>query len=131
MSNMPQSDELDALSLKGRSGFTRIIYATRYSLAGLRAAFQGEAAFRQLLLLNAVLLPLACVVDVTHSERVLLMLVPMLALVVELLNSAIESTVDRISLSIHPLSKQAKDMGSAAQLIALILIALTWGLILL
>ncbi len=131
MSNMPQSDELDALSLKGRSGLIRIIYATRYSLAGLRAAFQGEAAFRQLLLLNAVLLPLACVVDVTRSERVLLMLVPMLALVVELLNSAIESTVDRISLSIHPLSKQAKDMGSAAQLIALILIALTWGLILL
>lgn len=70
MSNMPQSDELDALSLKGRSGFIRIIYATRYSLAGLRAAFQGEAAFRQLLLLNAVLLPLACVVDVTHSVPV-------------------------------------------------------------
>ncbi|MDP3978283.1 MAG: diacylglycerol kinase [Pseudomonas sp.] len=131
MSNKPQNDELDALSLKGRSGFTRILYATGYSLAGLRAAFHGEAAFRQLLLLNAVLLPLACLVDATPSERVLLILVPMLALVVELLNSAIESTVDRISLSIHPLSKQAKDMGSAAQLIALILIALTWGLILL
>ncbi|MDR7023504.1 MAG: diacylglycerol kinase [Pseudomonas sp.] len=131
MSNKPYNDELDALSLKGRSGFTRILYATGYSLAGLRAAFQGEAAFRQLVLLNAVLMPLACVVDVTRSERVLLMLVPMLALVVELLNSAIEATVDRISLTIHPLSKQAKDMGSAAQLIALIMITLTWGFILL
>lgn len=131
MSNKPQSDEFGALSFKGRSGFKRIINATRYSLAGLQAAFQGEAAFRQLLLLNALLLPLACLVDATPSERVLLILVPMLALVVELLNSAIESTVDRISLSIHPLSKQAKDMGSAAQLIALILIAITWGLILL
>jgi len=56
--------------------------------------------------------------------------VPLLSLIVELLNSAIEATVDRISLSIHPLSKQAKDMGSAAQFIALLLIGLTWGLIL-
>ena len=97
---------------------------------GLQAAYRGEAAFRQLLLLNGLLLPLACWVDVTRSERVLLMIVPLLSLIVELLNSAIEATVDRISLSIHPLSKQAKDMGSAAQFIALLLIGLTWGLIL-
>lgn len=130
MNNTPKH-KLNALSLKGRSGLTRLLNAVGYSLAGLQAAFRGEAAFRQLLIMNAVLLPLACLVDATPGERVLLILVPALALVVELLNSAIEATVDRISLSIHPLSKQAKDMGSAAQFIMLILIALTWGLILL
>jgi diacylglycerol kinase (ATP) len=124
-------DTTDALTLKGRSGLARIWHATGYSLAGLQAAYRGEAAFRQLLLLNGLLLPLACLVDVSRAERTLLILVPLLALVVELLNSAIEATVDRISLSLHPLSKQAKDMGSAAQLIALNMIGLTWGMLLL
>ncbi len=131
MSSKPTAETHDALSLKGRTGLRRILDAGSYSLMGLQAAYRGEAAFRQLLLLNVVLLPLACLVEVTRSERVLLMLVPLLSLIVELLNSAIEATVDRISLSLHPLSKQAKDMGSAAQFIALLLIGLTWGLILL
>lgn len=128
---MSKAPDLDALSFKGRSGLTRILNATGYSLAGLRAAYRGEAAFRQLVWLNLVLLPLACLLDVSRVERVLLMLTPLLALVVELLNSAIEAVVDRISLNLHPLSKQAKDMGSAAQLLALLIIALTWALILL
>jgi diacylglycerol kinase (ATP) len=128
---MSDAPDLDALSFKGRRGLMRIVNATGYSLAGLRAAYQGEAAFRQLVLLNLVLLPFACLLDVSRVERALLMLVPLLALVVELLNSAIEAVVDRISLNLHPLSKQAKDMGSAAQLIALLMIALTWGSILL
>lgn len=123
--------EPDALSLKGRAGFARILHAAGYSLAGLQAAYRGEAAFRQLLLLNLVLIPIACLADVTRSERALLIMMPLLALIVELLNSAIEAAVDRISLVIHPLSKQAKDMGSAAQLLAMILIAVTWGVILL
>lgn len=123
--------EPDALSLKGRAGFARILHAAGYSLAGLQAAYRGEAAFRQLLLLNLVLIPIACLADVTRSERALLIMMPLLALIVELLNSAIEAAVDRISLAIHPLSKQAKDMGSAAQLLAMILIAVTWGVILL
>lgn len=123
--------EPDALTLKGRAGFARILHATGYSLAGLQAAYRGEAAFRQLLLLNLVLLPVACMVDVTRSERALLVITPLLALIIELLNSAIEAAIDRISLAIHPLSKQAKDMGSAAQLLAIILIAVTWGMILL
>lgn len=84
-----------------------------------------------MLWLNLLLLPLACLVDVGRTERALLMLVPLLALVVELLNSAIEAVVDRISLNLHPLSKQAKDMGSAAQMVALLMIALTWAIILL
>ena len=128
---MSEAPDLDALSFKGRSGLTRILNATGYSLAGLRAAYRGEAAFRQLVWLNLVLLPLACLLDVSRVERVLLMLTRLLALVVELLNSAIEAVVDRISLNLHPLSKQAKDMGSAAQLLALLIIALTWALILL
>lgn len=128
---MSEIPDMDALSFKGRRGMTRILNATGYSLAGLRAAYQGEAAFRQLVWLNLVLLPVACLIDVSRVERVLLMLTPLLALVVELLNSAIEAVVDRISLNLHPLSKQAKDMGSAAQLLALLIIALTWALILL
>lgn len=128
---MSEIPDMDALSFKGRRGMTRILNATGYSLAGLRAAYQGEAAFRQLVWLNLVLLPVACLLDVSRVERVLLMLTPLLALVVELLNSAIEAVVDRISLNLHPLSKQAKDMGSAAQLLALLIIALTWVLILL
>ncbi|MEK8079181.1 diacylglycerol kinase [Pseudomonas sp. XK-1] len=131
MSDHALHKDQDAQSLKGRRGLVRILHAAGYSLAGLRAAYCGEAAFRQLLLLNGLLLPLACWLDVTRSERALLMLVPLLGLVVELLNSAIEATVDRISLSLHPLSKQAKDMGSAAQFVALAMIALTWALILL
>ncbi|MGP0170813.1 diacylglycerol kinase [Pseudomonas sp. NCHU5208] len=128
---MNPSPQLDALDLKGRRGLRRILDASGYSLAGLRAAYTGEAAFRQLVWLNLLLLPLACLVDVSRAERALLILVPMLALVVELLNSAIEAVVDRISLSLHPLSKQAKDMGSAAQMVALLMIALTWAIILL
>lgn len=128
---MNPSSPLDALDLKGRRGLRRILDASGYSLAGLRAAYTGEAAFRQLVWLNLLLLPVACLVDVSRAERALLILVPMLALVVELLNSAIEAVVDRISLSLHPLSKQAKDMGSAAQMVALLMIALTWAIVLL
>jgi len=127
----PSHEEPNALAFKGHRGLMRVINATGYSLAGLRAAYQGEAAFRQLLWLNLALLPTACLLDVSPVERALLMLTPLLALLVELLNSAIEATIDRISLSLHPLSKQAKDMGSAAQLMALCMVTLTWCLLLL
>lgn len=116
---------------KGQTGLKRILNATGYSLDGLRAAFKGEAAFRQLVLLNAVLIPLAFVVQVSASERALLIAVCLLALIVELFNSAVEAAIDRISLERHPLSKNAKDMGSAAQFIALSIIAVVWGLVLL
>ena len=87
--------------------------------------------FRQLVLLNLLLIPLAFLFDVSRVERAVLIAVVFLGLIVELLNSAIEATVDRISLELHPLSKQAKDMGSAAQLLALLLILLVWLTILL
>ncbi|TBU89273.1 diacylglycerol kinase [Stutzerimonas kirkiae] len=121
----------DASGLKGRRGVVRILRAFGYSLAGLRAAFFGEAAFRQLLLLNLLLLPVAFLLDVSRAERALLVLVLLLTLAIELLNSAIEAVVDRVSLELHPLSKRAKDMGSAAQLVGLLMVALVWGCILL
>lgn len=117
--------------MKGRSGLARIWHASGYSMAGLKAAYGGEAAFRQLVLLNLILIPVALLLDVSRVERAVLVGVVFLALIIELLNSAIEATVDRISLELHPLSKQAKDMGSAAQLLALCLIGLVWAVILL
>jgi diacylglycerol kinase (ATP) len=116
---------------KGHTGLQRILNAGGYSMAGLRAAFTGEAAFRQLVLLNVLLIPLSFLFSVSRVERALLIAVCLLALIVELLNSAIEAAIDRISLELHPLSKNAKDMGSAAQFIALSLIASVWAVILL
>lgn len=125
------SDLLDSQALKGQRGLRRILNATGYSFAGLKAAFVGEAAFRQLVMLNLLLIPVACLLDVSRAERALLIAVMLLAPLVELLNSAIEATVDRISLELHPLSKRAKDMGSAAQMLALVLISAVWATILL
>lgn len=121
----------NASELKGRTGIRRIFQAAGYSWAGLKAAFFGEAAFRQLLLLSVLLIPVALCLDVSRVERAMLILVCLLSLIVELINSAIEATVDRISLELHPLSKQAKDLGSAAQFVAMSIIAVTWALILL
>lgn len=116
---------------KGQTGVRRIINATGYSWAGLRAAFIGEAAFRQLLVLNAVLITLSFFVNVSRGERAVLIAVCLLSLIVELFNSAIEAAIDRISLEQHPLSKNAKDMGSAAQMLAMTMIAVVWAVILL
>ncbi len=124
------SDAEDALQLKSRGGVIRVFKAAGYSLSGLRAAFTHEAAFRQLLLLAVMLIPLAFWLPVSGVERALMVGVVLLALIVELLNSAIEAVVDRISLELHPLSKRAKDLGSAAQMLALLLITSVWSLIL-
>ena len=112
---------------KGTSGLQRILNATSYSLAGFKAAFQNEAAFRQIILINSLLIPLSFFMPVSHVEQVLMIVVCLLAIIVELINSAIEAVVDRVSMAQHPLSKNAKDMGSAAQFVALAIIALTWG----
>ena len=77
-----------------------------------------------------MLIPLAFTFEVSRIERVLLVIVPLLTLVIELVNSAIEATIDRISYELHPLSKNAKDMGSAAQLLSLVIVAVTWVMIL-
>lgn len=115
---------------KGTSGTQRIFNATRYSMAGFKTAFQNEAAFRQILLINLILIPLSFWMPVSRVEQALMVAVCLLALIIELINSAIEAVVDRISIERHELSKNAKDMSSAAQFVALSLIALTWGIIL-
>lgn len=112
---------------KGRTGIERIVYAFRYSVDGLVAAFKGESAFRQEVVLGILLVPLALWLAKTEVHLVLMVGSLLLVLIVELLNSAIEATVDRISFEHNLLSKRAKDMGSAAVLLALTLTALVWG----
>ena len=116
---------------KGKNGIKRILNATGYSLAGFKAAFSHEAAFRQILIINLVLIPTSFFVHVSALEQALMVAVCLLAIIVELFNSAIEAVVDRISLEIHQLSKNAKDMGSAAQFVSLGIIFSTWMIILL
>ncbi len=110
-------------------GLRRIWLATHYSLQGIKAAFNSEAAFRQEIALCVVLIPAAFWLGTTAAERVLLIGVCLLVLVIELLNSAIEAAIDRIGEERHPLSGYAKDMGSAAVFIGLLIACLTWGLI--
>ena len=112
------------------SGLTRIAKALLNSLNGIASAYRSEAAFRQEVWLAAVLLPLAIVIGQSTTDRLLLMGSVMLVLIVELLNSAIEATVDRISVEWHELSRHAKDVGSAAVLLALINLLIVWGSIL-
>ncbi len=115
---------------KQRRGIARVAAAMRNSIAGLREAWRGEAAFRQELALCAVLAPIALWLPVTRIESLALVGVLGLLLVVELLNSAIEAVVDRVGLDPHPLSKRAKDLGSAAVFVALALVGLTWAVVL-
>lgn len=112
---------------KGRSGIDRIVHAFGYSMAGLAAAFRGESAFRQEVVLGIILVPLALWLANDSLQLVLMIGTLLIVLIVELLNSAIEATVDRISFEHHLLSKRAKDMGSAAVLLALLLVGLVWG----
>ena len=111
-------------------GLMRIIRATGYSLAGLKAAFQSEAAFRQEVVMTAVLTPLAFFVGRSPVEISLLIGSLLLVLIVELVNSAIETLVDRVGFELHDLSGRAKDMGSAAVMLSLCFMGLVWGLIL-
>jgi diacylglycerol kinase (ATP) len=117
------------LSKPGATGLTRIINAFGYSMLGIRAAFKHEAAFRQELLLAVILIPLAFFITQDVIKLALLITSPILVLVVEILNSAIEAIVDRFGGEHHELSGRAKDMGSAAVLFSLIIVAVIWGLI--
>ncbi len=111
---------------KGKTGVQRVWNAWHYSLAGLRAAFSGEDAFRQEVLLAALLIPASFVLPVGGVGRALMIASVLLVLIVELLNSAIEAAVDRVSLDRHHLAKRAKDIGSAAVLLALVNVILVW-----
>jgi diacylglycerol kinase (ATP) len=113
----------------GNTGIRRIINATFFSLAGLRAAWRHESAFRQEVALCVVLIPSGVWLGQTAVERSLLIGSCLLVLIVELLNSGIEAVVDRVGAEHHQLSGQAKDLGSAAVFLSLVLVLLIWGLI--
>ncbi|MCO7469684.1 diacylglycerol kinase [Stenotrophomonas maltophilia] len=115
----------------GKTGLRRVFHTLIHSRDGFIATFRGEAAFRQLLLLHGALAVVAFLLEVSRSERALMLMACFISLMVELLNSAIEAVVDRISLEHHPLSKNAKDMGSAAQTTALLMVATVWAVVLL
>jgi diacylglycerol kinase (ATP) len=108
------------------AGLTRVARAFLNSVAGIRSAYQSEAAFRQEIWISAILIPAAFWVGEGVVERLLLIGSVLLVLIVELLNSAIEAVVDRISLEWHDLSKHAKDVGSAAVLLALLNCGVVW-----
>jgi len=110
----------------GKTGLQRLIDATSYSFRGIVACWRNEAAFRQEVLLVTVLLPLSLLVAASVEQWLLLVLPLLLLLIVELLNSAVENIVDRIGHERHELSGRAKDMGSAAVLICLLMAGLSW-----
>jgi diacylglycerol kinase (ATP) len=120
----------DSTALKGKRGLRRLMNATRYSIDGFAAAWRHEAAFRQELLLVAVLAPVAILLPLAAVEKVLLIGSLLLVLLVELLNTAIEVAVDRDSVRIDALGKRAKDYGSAAVMIVLLIAGMTWVTIL-
>ena len=115
----------------GKTGISRILDATGYSLQGLKAAWIHEAAFRQELVLTLVLSICAFLLPVTTLERIMMISSLLLVVIVELINSAIEAVVDRVSDDWHELSGRAKDIGSAAVFVALFLALFVWASILL
>jgi diacylglycerol kinase (ATP) len=115
---------------KGKTGITRLLNAFRYSCSGIKEAYRNEDAFRQEILLAAILLPLTFWLEPTMQGRALMISCVLLVIIVELLNSAIEATVDRISLDDHNLAKRAKDIGSAAVLISILNLTVVWILVL-
>ena len=111
---------------KGKTGVKRIYNAFFYSMDGLKAAFCEEEAFRQILIISAILIPLGAYLGDSFAEKVLLILPCILAIIAELTNSAIENAIDFAGLEMHPFAKRAKDMGSAIQLVACVFMAGVW-----
>jgi diacylglycerol kinase (ATP) len=114
---------------KGNRGLTRAWHAAKNSWSGMVYAFQEESAFRQELLLLCIFTPIAIALPVRPLEKMVLIASLVLVLVVELLNSSVEAAIDRISFEHHDLSKRAKDYGSAAVMLALIIAMLFWAIV--
>lgn len=117
-----------AAEAKGKTGVMRIIKAAGYSRDGFLAAYRNEAAFRQVTWLNAALLVVLVFMPFDLVVKMVLVLASFFSVVVELFNTAIEAAIDHTSTERHPLAKIAKDVGSAAQLMALLLLALLWAM---
>ncbi len=114
---------------QSRTGWRRLMDATGYSLRGLKAAWRHEAAFRQECCVVLVLLPAAFWLGVDPTQRALLVFSLLLVLIIELINSAVETAIDRIGPELHELSGRAKNIGSAAVMVSLIAAGLIWSLI--
>lgn len=125
-----QSSSHQESPFKGKTGLRRLVNAFGYSMDGFKAAYQHEDAFRQEVWLSLVLIPLAFYLEAEALHRILMVGSVLLVMIVELLNSAVEAVVDRVSIERHALAKRAKDIGSAAVLLALINLCVVWGLIL-
>ncbi len=123
-------DPANESPFKGKTGLRRVWNALNYSLAGLKAAYLCEDAFRQEVLLAMLLIPATFLLPVPWLGRGVMIASVLLVLIVELLNSAIEAVVDRVSLENHRLAKRAKDIGSAAVLISLIQVLAVWTCVL-
>ena len=122
----PTMAGLDGSALKGKRGWERIFNAARYSIDGLRSAWAHEDAFRQEILAAGVMVPVALLLPLALIEKIMLISVVVLVLIVELLNTGIEAAVDRDSLEINSLGKRAKDIGSAAVMLSLLLAGGLW-----
>ncbi|EOA8958001.1 diacylglycerol kinase [Vibrio harveyi] len=125
MSKTKQHQSLNS-GKPGNTGLARVIKAAGYSAKGLKAAFKHEAAIRQELAMLVLAIALVCVFDLSVVERILMLGVVVLVFIVELINSAIEAVVDRIGVEHHELSGRAKDIGSAAVMVALFFAGFTW-----
>jgi diacylglycerol kinase (ATP) len=128
--NVVKERVMDESPFKGKTGLRRLINAIGYSVSGFGSAFRHEEAFRQEALLAVVLAAIAAWLNVPGTAKAMLIFSVLLVLVVELLNSAVEAAVDRISLENHRLAKRAKDIGSAAVFLSLVNVAVVWGLVL-
>jgi diacylglycerol kinase (ATP) len=115
---------------KSKSGLARIWNAMFYSIEGLKEAYRCEHAFRQELILAVILIPIAAFLPASGLGKALMIASVLLMLIVELLNSAVEATVDRVSLDHHHLAKRAKDIGSAAVLLTILNVIVVWLLVL-
>lgn len=129
--NHRDASPMTAQTPKKKSGLTRLWAAAGYSLSGLATAARGEAAFRQELALAAIVIPIGLWLGETGTARALLVGSMLVVLVAELINSAIEKVVDRVSGEFHPLSRDAKDIGSAAVFLSLVNMVVVWALVLL
>lgn len=125
-----QADTAVTSPFKGKTGLIRIVHAFFNSCAGLADAWRHESAFRQEILLAAILVPVALAVPASPVERAVLIAAVLLVMIVELLNTGVEVAIDRISFEHHSLSKRAKDIGSAAVFVSLVLLAAVWTAIL-
>ncbi|MCZ6803646.1 MAG: diacylglycerol kinase [Proteobacteria bacterium] len=118
------------MSSQGTTGLERLFKAFGFSMQGLSAAFKNEAAFRQEIYLSIILIPMGFYLGKTGIEKTLLVSVILLVLIIELINSGMEAIVDRFGDEQHELSGRAKDVASAAVLIALVNVLLVWGCVL-